>query len=121
MQNQLINNLIKLGSIILVLIASPYSLAEEAGATITQGKEITFDRKKGNCLACHMVDDGELPGALGPPLINMQARFPDKAKLREQIWDATIRNPMTSMPPFGKHRMLTEEEIDKVVEYIYTL
>jgi sulfur-oxidizing protein SoxX len=49
----------------------------------------------------------------------MQARFPDRAALREQIWDSTARNPMTVMPPFGKHRVLTEEEIDRVVDYIY--
>jgi sulfur-oxidizing protein SoxX len=30
-----------------------------------------------------------------------------------------VRNPYSVMPPFGKHRVLTEEEIDLVVEYIY--
>ena len=79
------------------------------------------DGKKGNCLACHVMDDGELPGLVGPPLMMMKVRFPDRAVLREQVWDATIRNPATSMPPFGRHRMLTEEEIDKVVDYLYTL
>ena len=27
---------------------------------IAEGKKLAFDRKKGNCLACHMIDDGEL-------------------------------------------------------------
>ncbi|HAQ50971.1 MAG TPA: sulfur oxidation c-type cytochrome SoxX [Gammaproteobacteria bacterium] len=88
---------------------------------IQEGKEISFDRKKGNCLACHAMDDGELAGLVGPPLMMMKLRFPDKAVLKAQIWDATERNPATSMPPFGRHRMLTEDEIDKVVEYLYTL
>ena len=78
-------------------------------------------RDKGNCLACHAIDDGELPGNLGPPLIQMQLRFPDKSALREQVWDATARNPDTVMPPFGKHRILTAEEIDLIVDYIHTL
>lgn len=85
------------------------------------GKQIAVDRKKGNCLACHVMGEGPLPGNIGPPLVAMKARFPDKAKLRGQIWDATQTNPNTMMPPFGRHEILTEEEIDKVVEYVYTL
>ena len=88
---------------------------------IAEGKSIAFDRKKGNCLSCHMIEDGELPGNSGPPLIARQQRYPDKAKLREQIWDATVRNAQSMMPPFGKHGILTEDELDKVVEYIYSL
>jgi sulfur-oxidizing protein SoxX len=32
-----------------------------------------------------------------------------------------VRNPDTVMPPFGKHRILTGEEIDLIVDYIQTL
>jgi sulfur-oxidizing protein SoxX len=67
------------------------------------------------------MDDGTLPGNIGPPLIAMKARFPDKAKLRAQIWDATVANPNSIMIPFGRVKALSEEEIDMVVEYIYTL
>ena len=88
---------------------------------VADGKKVAFDRKKGNCLACHMMSDGTLPGNIGPPLIAMKARFPDKAKLREQIWDATVANPNSIMPPFGKHRILTEKEVDLVTEFVYTL
>lgn len=51
-------------------------------ALIEQGKQIALSRKKGNCLACHMIEDEALPGNIGPPLIAMKARYPDKAKLR---------------------------------------
>jgi sulfur-oxidizing protein SoxX len=88
---------------------------------IADGKKVAFDRKKGNCLACHMMADGALPGNIGPPLIAMKARFPDKAKLRAQIWDPTAANPNTIMPPFGKHRILTEKEVDLITEFVYTL
>lgn len=99
------------------------SLAAEAQAesVVDQGKELAFDRKKGNCLACHQIEGGSLPGNIGPPLIAMKARFPDKAKLRAQIWDATRANPNTIMPPFGRQQIMSESEIDKVVEFIYTL
>lgn len=88
---------------------------------IADGKKVAFDRKKGNCLACHMMGDGTLPGNIGPPLVAMKARFPDKAKLRAQIWDPTVANPNTIMPPFGKHGVLTEKEVDLVTEFVYTL
>jgi len=88
---------------------------------VADGKKVAFDRKKGNCLACHAIAGGSLPGNIGPPLIAMKARFPEKAKLREQIWDPTAANPNTIMPPFGKHRILSEKEVDLVTEFIYTL
>lgn len=96
------------------------AVAEEAKSAIEQGKAIAFDRKKGNCLACHMIASGDLPGNIGPPLVAMSMRYPDKAKLREQIYDATVANPMSSMPPFGRHGILSDEEIDLITEFIYT-
>jgi sulfur-oxidizing protein SoxX len=88
---------------------------------IAAGKDVAFDRKKGNCLACHMIAGGSLPGNIGPPLIAMKARFPNKADLHAQIWDPTVKNPNTIMPPFGKHRILSEKEVDLVTEFIYSL
>ncbi|MEM7294128.1 MAG: sulfur oxidation c-type cytochrome SoxX [Pseudomonadota bacterium] len=101
------------------LVSVPAAVADEA--SIAEGKKIAFNRKKGNCLACHMADDGALPGNIGPPLIAMKARYPDKAALRAQIWDATVKNPNSIMPPFGKHGILSEDEIDKITDYIHTL
>jgi sulfur-oxidizing protein SoxX len=108
-----------MGTLLLGSIA-PAS-AEEAKTVVQKGKEVAFDRKKGNCLACHAMDDGSLPGNIGPPLVSMKLRFPDKDVLRAQIWDATVRNPNSIMPPFGRHKMLSEEEIDWITEYVYGL
>lgn len=105
----------------LLLTSFPASAADGASSIVEKGKAVAFDRKKGNCLACHMTGDGTLPGNIGPPLIGMKARFPDKAKMRAQIWDATVANPDSIMIPFGRNRVLSEEEIDQIVEYIYTL
>ena len=88
------------------------------------GKDIAFNRSKGNFLACHAMPtlpDAESPGQYGPPLIAMSARFPDKARMRAQIWDATTFNAASSMIPFGKHGVLTEAEIDKVADFVYGL
>ena len=86
-----------------------------------EGKKLAFDRKKGNCLACHQIKGGVSPGNIGPPLLYMKARYPDKEKLRIQIFDATVANPDTMMPPFGKHGVLSKKEISKIVDFIYTL
>lgn len=82
------------------------------------GKDLAFDRALGNCLACHMIQGGELPGNIGPPLIAMAARFPDKEILKAQIYDARVLNPNTIMMPFGPMGILDDEQLDKVVEYI---
>lgn len=92
-----------------------------AASAVEEGKKLTFNRKKGNCIACHAIKGGKLPGNMGPPLMYMKARFPDKSKMRAKIWDATKNSPNTSMPPFGRHKILSESDIDKITAYIYTL
>ena len=101
-------------------IAPQLAVAADA-QVIEQGKKLAFDRKKGNCLACHHIEGGDLAGNIGPALVAMKVRFPEKAALRAQIWDATAKNANTMMPPFGRHEILTEAEIDKVVEFIHSL
>lgn len=110
-------------SLIGSLLCCPVFAEEDAEkvSRLEQGKAITFDRMKGNCLACHYVEGGELTGNYGPPLIAMKVRYPDRDVLREQIWDAAIKNPDTRMPPFGRNRILTEEEVDLVTDYIQSL
>ena len=102
------------------ILALPSVMADEA-SVVSEGKSIAFDRKKGNCLACHAIVGGQLPGNIGPPLKDIKQAYPNEADLRAQIFDATVRNPNTIMPPFGKHKILTSSELDKVVEFIYSL
>ncbi len=109
-----------MGSLALLPTGSSIA-AENAASAVDQGKKLAFNRKKGNCLACHQISGGNMAGNIGPPLVAMKARFPDKSKLRSQIWDATMANPNSAMPPFGRHKILSDKDIDKIVEYIYTL
>lgn len=95
--------------------------AHAAEAAVEEGRQISFDMKKGNCLSCHVIPGGQAPGSVGPALVAMKVRFPDKTVLREHVWDQTKFRPHAMMPPFGKHGILTEDEIDKVVEFLYTL
>ena len=87
----------------------------------------SINRRKGNCLACHVVVTDKWPEALppggniAPPLVAMKQRFPDRDKLRTQIWDPLSLNRYSVMPPFGKHKLLSEEEIDNIVEFLLTI
>ena len=102
-------------------LATPLTVNAADDADISKGKELAFDRKKGNCLACHDIVGGKLPGNIGPPLIAMKARFPDFDTLKNQISDARINNPNTIMIPFGPHAALSAKEIDLVTKFIHTL
>ncbi len=87
---------------------------------VTQGGCIVIERTKGNCMACHEVP-GATSGDIATKFENMAQRWPDKTKLRAQIWDASKANPNTVMPPFGRHQILSADEIDKVVEFVLSL
>lgn len=98
------------------------SVSAAGGSGQEAGQSVAFDKTKGNCLACHAIpNDPKVtsPGDIGPPLMGMKSRYPDRAKLRAQIWDATVANPKTAMPPFGRNKILTEPEIDQLTDYIY--
>jgi sulfur-oxidizing protein SoxX len=104
-----------------ITLATLFAMPAQLGAKEMSGKELAFDRKLGNCLACHMIAGGSQPGNIGPPLVAMKARYPDAAKLRAQIYDATVANPNTMMPPFGRHNMLSADQIDKITAFIHSL
>lgn len=108
-------------AMLLGAMAMTPTIAVAESASAAEGKKIAEDRKKGNCFTCHDYKGAHLAGNIGPPLVAMKARFPDKAKLRAQIYDATKANPHSMMPPFGKFKVLSDKEIDAITEWVYTL
>ena len=118
---------------LLVLVATPAALAGQAPSSkvcndtvnppksnVTQGGCIALSRHKGYCQSCHAIP-GVDSGDIAPALTNIARRFPDRARLRTQIENPARYNPATIMPPFGKHEILSADEIDKVVEWLLTL
>lgn len=113
----------------------PASLTGQPGDPAA-GRKVLFDRKLGNCLACHMVSDLEdqpFHGEVGPPLDGVADRW-DEATLRmlivnaKQVYDGTI------MPSFYKNSgfvriatqfegkpILTAQQVEDVVAYLMTL
>jgi sulfur-oxidizing protein SoxX len=109
----------------------PAALALLAGMTIAwaanaqsgaaDGQKLAFDRGKGNCLTCHVIKGGDLPGTIGPALTDIKNKYPKREDLVAILNDETLRNPLTVMPPFGRNRILTEKEINAVVDFLQTL
>jgi L-cysteine S-thiosulfotransferase len=92
-----------------------------AQADISKGRNLAFDRGKGNCLSCHDIKGGDFPGTIGPPLRDIKSKYPDRSDLVAILTDETTRNPLTVMPPFGRNRILTSEEINAIVDFLQTL
>ncbi len=105
------------------LLIGPFASMSPAGAQTAapEGKKLAFDRGKGNCLSCHALPGGELPGTIGPDLKDIKIKYPDRSELVAILTDETRRNPQTVMPPFGRNRILTGREIDAIVDFLQTL
>jgi sulfur-oxidizing protein SoxX len=110
-------------SVLLLLLAVVAGLAGpvRAQSAVAEGQKLAFDRGKGNCLTCHVIKGGDLPGTIGPELKDLKAKYPDRNELAAILFDETKRNPLTMMPPFGRNRILTEQEIDAIVDFLQTL
>jgi len=98
--------------------------AAAARAQTSSGLELFTSPAKGYCIACHQVPEGAGPATrsdLGPRLEGKRMRELGKARLRALVSDPTAANPDTVMPPFGRHRILSPAEIDRVVDYLDAL
>ena len=101
-----------------LLLSASAALAQSGAA---DGEKLAFDRGKGNCLTCHEIKGGDLPGSIGPELKDIKTKYPDRNDLVAIVTDETRRNPQTVMPPFGRNRILTEKEINAIVDFLQTL
>lgn len=100
--------------------SAPIGLLQQS---VTNGEAVALDPARGNCNACHLLP--HTPKAtgkskLGVSLSNVRAKYPDEKKLRALIWDASQTYPQTIMPPYGKHRIMSEAEIDDLTAWIVT-
>ncbi len=108
-------------SLALALAALP-AVAPAAG-NAENGKKIVEAKNLGNCAACHVIPNMEFPGDVGPDLVASMQGFTEKDRgtVRQWVWDARAFDPDTIMPPFGPNKLLTNAEVDDVVEYLYSI
>jgi sulfur-oxidizing protein SoxX len=116
----LIANLSMKPAVILALLAGA-ALAGPAHAqsAAADGQKLAFDRSKGNCLTCHVIKGGD-GRHIGPELVDIKANTPIATIWCDSL-DETKRNPLTVMPPFGRNRLLTDKEINAVLDFLQTL
>jgi L-cysteine S-thiosulfotransferase len=108
-------------AIVLVLTIAASFAGPAQAQSAAEGQKLAFDRSKGNCLTCHVIKGGDLPGSIGPELVDIKSKYPNRDDLVAILNDETKRNPLTVMPPFGRNRILTEKEINAVVDFLQTL
>jgi sulfur-oxidizing protein SoxX len=105
----------------LLLAVTVTSFSARAQSAAAEGEKLAFDRNKGNCLTCHEIKGGSQAGNIAPALTNIKSKYPNRADLVAIVSDETKRNPLTVMPPFGRNHILTDKEIDAVVDFLQTL
>jgi sulfur-oxidizing protein SoxX len=113
--------LFKTLALALLIGAAALSGPVAAQSAAAEGQKLAFDRGKGNCLTCHEIKGGDLPGTIGPALKDIKSKYLDRKDLVAIVFDETKRNPQTVMPPFGRNRILTEQEINAIVDFLQTL
>ena len=115
-------------------ISIPQALTDQPGDP-ENGRAVAINRKKGNCLACHVMPIPEQPfhGEIGPDLNGVASRY-DEGELRLRVVNSKVLNSDTIMPAYyrndGLHRvlknfqgktLLNAQEIEDVVAYLLTL
>jgi sulfur-oxidizing protein SoxX len=108
-------------AIVLALMIGAAFAGPAHAQSAAEGQKLAFDRGKGNCLTCHVIKGGNLPGTIGPELVDIKSKYPNRDDLVAILNDETKRNPLTVMPPFGRNRILTDKEINAVVDFLQTL
>ena len=108
----------KLPALTLALVIGAFASTgiAQAQSAVDEGRNLAFDRSKGNCLTCHVIKGGDLPGTIGPELVDIKSKYPNRDDLVAILNDETKRNPLTVMPPFKRNMILSDQEIEALIE-----
>ena len=109
-------------------------LTDTAG-DVANGRKLAVNRKKGNCLACHVmpISEQSFHGETAPSLYGVANRL-SEGELRLQLVNSKVTNENTMMPSFyrvtGYNRILKKfdgktilsaQEVEDIVAYLKTL
>lgn len=118
MKKQLIALLTAVYCVLFALSSAAAPPDKKTEDIIKEGQKLTLKF----CQTCHNYAGTDQAGTVAPPLLGMKARFPDRKKLYNIIYDPQVAlKPHTMMPPFGRNELLAKDEIEKVIEFLYTL
>ena len=68
-----------------------------------------------------LIGLGAVSFSASPALAAANDKYPDRKDLVAIVTDETQRNPQTVMPPFGRNLVLTDDDINAIVDFLYTL
>ncbi len=112
-------------TLVVALAAFGMSAAVNAASTasdVAAGKKIAFALKEGNCVACHSLPGAAMAGNVGPRLGPwVHGVFHSESELAKYLYDPQAKFAHTVMPEFGKNKMLTEEQLEQVSAYVWSL
>ncbi|TNG01488.1 MAG: sulfur oxidation c-type cytochrome SoxX [Gammaproteobacteria bacterium] len=81
------------------------------------GKDLTVKF----CQACHQFAGTTQAGTVGPPMVAIKARFPERQKIYDQVYDPHKIKSDSIMPPFGRNGLLNDKQINLIIDFLYTL
>ncbi len=113
----------RLSLIALSLIAAislPSLAIAATPAQIAAGQKIAETTTLGNCDACHNFQGASEAGNIGPALHHVKSMMPNRKVFYAIIYNEEARNPQTVMPAFGKNHILTPQQINDVIDFMYT-
>jgi sulfur-oxidizing protein SoxX len=112
----------------------PKSLTGKSGDA-KAGRKVAYNRKTGNCLACHKlpIPEQQFHGEVGPDLAGVASRY-SEAEIRLRIVNPKKFNDDTIMPAFYRDSGLTRvqkkwagktilkaQEVEDLLAYMMTL
>ncbi len=112
----------------------PKSLTGKPGDA-AKGRKIAYNRKQGNCLACHKmpIPEQQFHGEIAPDLQGVAGRV-SEAEMRLRIVNPKVINPATFMPAFYRNAgftrvlkkfkgksILSAEQVEDLIAYMMTL
>ena len=105
-------------TVLFILFIQPVNAKDKSATPASKGRVLASKL----CQACHVFEDANQAGTVGPPFISMQQRFPNRQRLRNIIYDPqkAIKSD-TMMPPFGRHGFLNKKQTEELIDFIYTL
>lgn len=100
-----------------------HPLRAQTAEEVEAGRSLFRDPNKGNCVACHGVagEAAAYAATVGPVLAGIKEKFPERPVLLAAIGEQEAQNTDTVMPPYRRHRLLSETEIDLIARYLETL
>lgn len=106
--------------VLMGMMAVPVLASAATPQQIADGKKIATTTALGNCDACHEFRGADEAGNIGPALNDVKRMVPDRKAFYAIIYDEMKRNPETVMPSFGKNLILSPQQINDVIDFMYT-